>query len=324
MDFFFVEYRDPVVGIIVLFALIFIISLTHFIYKFFALKDEHKNIDKFIKKFEINSAHQDLLRASSLSLDNLNFLASLFSKSGEFEKATQIYLIALEKAQSKDEQELIFYDLAQVYYKAGFLQKSVEVLLNALKIRPRNEKSLKLLSMVYLKLRRFDEVLQTLECLFELGFDIKEEQNYAKALSLQMSAKPQSTKLEESLKLDLSSEILKRFIFESYQHPMRVRFDLIVDVLYRYKRAVFLEEQDYYELFCAMHLSPYQKERAFKNSKLKMLKILKDNDFNAGLSFSYVCCACKNQMPMFFYHCPICYEFNRCKIKYEIKDNEKN
>ncbi|HED6118052.1 TPA: hypothetical protein R5W50_001458, partial [Campylobacter jejuni] len=49
---------------------------------------------------------------------------------------------------------------------------------------------------------------------------------------------------------------------------------------------------------------------------------LKDNSFNAGLEFSYRCSECKNVMPLFFYHCPVCYEFNTCKIIYEVKNNE--
>lgn len=27
-------------------------------------------------------------------------------------------------------------------------------------------------------------------------------------------------------------------------------------------------------------------------------------------------------MPLFFYHCPVCYEFNTCQIIYEVKNNE--
>lgn len=59
-----------------------------------------------------------------------------------------------------------------------------------------------------------------------------------------------------------------------------------------------------------------------KIPNFKMLKILKDNSFNAGLEFSYRCSECKNVMPLFFYHCPVCYEFNTCKIIYEVKNNE--
>ncbi|TQR32383.1 hypothetical protein DMB92_04600 [Campylobacter sp. MIT 99-7217] len=324
MDFFFVEYRDPVVGLIVLIALILFVALGHYFYKMFAIKDEAKNINNFIKQFEINNAHKDLLRASSLSLNNLIFLATVFTKSGEFEKATQIYLIALEKTKDKDEQELLFYDLAQVYFKAGFLQRSVEVLLNALKIRPRNEKSLKLLRIVYLRLKQYKEVLEVLECLFELGFDVEDEKNFAKALMIKEGKKSEQEKLDESLKLDLKYEILKRFIFENYKFDIFVRFDLIVDLLYRRKEAIFINDQNYYELFCALHLTKENKALVFKNSKLKMLKILKDNNFKARLSFSYMCKECKNQMPIFFYHCPICYEFNKCQIFYELRDDEKN
>ena len=60
----------------------------------------------------------------------------------------------------------------------------------------------------------------------------------------------------------------------------------------------------------------------FELAQNKMLEILNDNDFKARLSFSYVCTHCKNQMPLFFYHCPICYEFGGCKILYEVRDDE--
>ena len=173
MDFFFVEYRDPLVGLIFLTILIFIVALTNYIWRLYASKDEEQKLEKFIKKFEINSSHKNLLRDSSLSLANLSFLADIFTKSGEFEKATQIYLIALEKNKDKNKQEFIFLSLAKVYFKAGFLEKSKEVLQEALKLRPRNIEALKLLKIVLLKLRSYDEILNLLECLFELNVDRK-------------------------------------------------------------------------------------------------------------------------------------------------------
>lgn len=351
MDFFFVEYRDPMFGLLVLVALVLVVALLHYAWRTLSSKSQKKGLEGFIKKFDIADEHKDLLRASSLSLENLHFLAGIFTKSGEFEKAIQIYLIALEKIKDKGEQEAIFYDLAEVYFRAGFLQRSVEVLLNALNLRPRNEKALKLLKIVYLRLKRYGEVLQSLDALFELGCEVSKEREFINVIALKNGAQSGALgeknlsiddkrsqnlalKSENSVNLnskDLNSaqspksyennELVKRFLLENGAE-IHAEFELVIDLLYKGKRAIFLDDNAYFELFCAMKLAPKRQNYAFINPKLKMLEILNDNDFKARLSFSYVCTHCKNQMPLFFYHCPICYEFGGCKILYEVRDDE--
>lgn len=318
MDFFFVEYRDPIVGLVILTALILVVAVGYYFWRIFAAQSQEKGLVGFIKKFEIQDEHKDLLRASSLSLENLHFLAGIFTKSGEFEKAIQIYLIALEKIKNKNEQELLFYDLAEVYFKSGFLQRSVEVLLNALNLRPRNEKALKLLKIAYLKLKKHDEVLNTLECLFELGFDISKEKTFIEALRLQNAGKLN----EISPTLCENNEFVKRFLLEKTGQNRHAAFEFVVDLLYKNKKVEFLDDEQYFELFCALNLTPQKENYAFTNPKLQMLYILNQNNFKAKLSFSYICTHCKNQMPLFFYHCPICYEFGKCKILYEVRDDE--
>lgn len=405
MDFFFVEYRDPMFGLLVLVALVLVVAVLHYAWRTLSSKSQKKELEGFIKKFDIADEHKDLLRASSLSLENLHFLAGIFTKSGEFEKAIQIYLIALEKIKDKGEQEAIFYDLAEVYFRAGFLQRSVEVLLNALNLRPRNEKALKLLKIVYLRLKRYGEVLQSLDALFELGCEVSKEREFINVIALKNGAQsgvlgeknlsvddkrsqnlalnaPNSALKSENLAIlnssdlnsknanskaknlknlnsnletsnlnskdlnlnlensnstlnlnskDLNSaqspksyennELVKRFLLENGAE-IHAEFELVIDLLYKGKRAIFLDDNAYFELFCAMKLAPKRQNYAFTNPKLKMLEILNDNDFKARLSFSYVCTHCKNQMPLFFYHCPICYEFGGCKILYEVRDDE--
>lgn len=410
MDFFFVEYRDPMFGLVVLVALVLVVAVLHYAWRTLSSKSQKKGLEGFIKKFDIADEHKDLLRASSLSLENLHFLAGIFTKSGEFEKAIQIYLIALEKIKDKGEQEAIFYDLAEVYFRAGFLQRSVEVLLNALNLRPRNEKALKLLKIVYLRLKRYDEVLQSLDALFELGCEVSKEREFINVIALKngaqsgvlgeknlsvddkrsqnlalnapnsalksensailnssdLNSKNANSKVKNSKNLnsnletsnlnskdlhlnlenststlnlnskDLNSatknstqspknyennELVKRFLLENGAE-IHAEFELVIDLLYKGKRAIFLDDNAYFELFCAMKLAPKRQNYAFTNPKLKMLEILNDNDFKARLSFSYVCTHCKNQMPLFFYHCPICYEFGGCKILYEVRDDE--
>ena len=306
-------------GLVVLVALVLVVAVGHYVWRIFAIKNQEKGLEGFIKKFEIADEHKDLLRASSLSLENLHFLASVFTKSGEFEKAIQIYLIALEKIKDKNEQEVIFYDLAEVYFRAGFLQRSVEVLLNALNLRPRNEKALKLLKIVYLRLKKYNEVLQTLDALFELGLDVSKERAFIEILQNATNLKSYT----KSSNIDQNNDFVKRFLLENGDFSFHSDFKLIIDVLYKSKEAIFLDDDAYFELFSAMKLAPKRQNYTFKNSKLKMLEILNDNNFKARLKFSYVCMHCKNQMPLFFYHCPICYEFGTCKILYEIGADEE-
>ncbi|EDG1812800.1 hypothetical protein GCJ51_07240 [Campylobacter coli] len=325
MDFFFVEYRDPLVGLIILTILVFVVAVANYIWKIFASKDEEQKLEKFIKKFEMDNAHKELLRNSSLSFGNLSFLAEIFTKSGEFEKATQIYLIALEKSKDKQEREFIFFALAKVYFKAGFLERAKEVLLQALKIRPRNIQTLKLLKIVYLKLRKYKENLELLGCLFELGENVQEEKEFLKALDFLASSLSDEEKKEHILKLQIDNNpMLGRLVFEKYHIFLNQDFSSICDLLYKENKAFNLQNKEYFEFFYALGLieDEESKDVNFKNSNFKMLKILKENSFKARLEFSYRCTECKSVMPLFFYHCPVCYEFNTCQIIYEVKNNE--
>lgn len=322
MNFFFVEYRDPIVGLIFLSVLILFIALAHYIWKLFAHRDEEQKLEQFIKKFELASAHKDLLRNEALNFFNLTFLAEIFTKSGEFEKATQIYLIALEKARTKDEQEQVFLALALVYFKAGFLERSREVLLNALKIRPRNKNALKFLKIVYFKLKLFKENLELLDCLFELGEEVALEKEFIRALMIERLG-DEAEKKAELLKLNFKENPpLKRFLFEKYDLFIEQECEAICDLLYKNRRVINEKNAQYYEFFYALDLVRAPGEFNFCNSNLKMFKILKDSGFKARLDFSYMCLGCKSTMPLFFYHCPICYEFNCCKIIFEVKNDE--
>ncbi|MCH5336246.1 MAG: hypothetical protein J1D99_02385 [Campylobacter sp.] len=325
MDFFFVEYRDPLVGLIFLTILIFVVAVANYAYKFFASKDEEQKLESFIKKFELDASHKELLKAESLSLSNLVFLAEIFTKSGEFEKATQIYLIALEKTKDKSEQERIFLSLAKVYFKAGFLEKSREVLLSALKIRPRNKEALKLLKIVYLRLKLYEKNLELLECLFELGEDISKESEFIKALKVENENLSKEQKKQSLLSLNFKGNtMLERYMFEKYAIFENQKFESLVDLLYKSPNTLNLDDEKYYEFFYALSLVDKKENFKFKNSHLKMLKILKDNGFKARLEFSYLCLECKNLMPLFFYHCPVCYEFNSCVILFEVKNDEED
>ncbi|EIQ8883538.1 hypothetical protein LV537_001272, partial [Campylobacter coli] len=121
-----------------------------------------------------------------------------------------------------------------------------------------------------------------------------------------------------------NNPMLGRLVFEKYHIFLNQDFSSICDLLYKENKTFNLQNKEYFEFFYALDLIEDEKPKdvVFKNSNFKMLKILKDNSFKARLEFSYRCTECKSVMPLFFYHCPVCYEFNTCQIIYEVKNNE--
>lgn len=55
MDFFFIEYRDPIFGLIVLFAAVLLVAISSYALRIWGVKDENRSIEKFVKKFENSS-----------------------------------------------------------------------------------------------------------------------------------------------------------------------------------------------------------------------------------------------------------------------------
>ena len=115
MDFFFIEYRDPIFGLIVLFSVLLLVAILSYFWGVFSLNDQKKSIDKFVNKFQpqnqLDQKYQDMLIRLDIDSGSLNALAGIFARSGEFNKAIAIYLIALQKALTKSQKELIFLNL---------------------------------------------------------------------------------------------------------------------------------------------------------------------------------------------------------------------
>ena len=135
LENFFLEHRDPLFGLIVLITVILMVAILNYVWGVFSKKDDNEKIEKFIKKFEsvrtLNERHLELLRNLDINSDNLVLLASMLEKNGDFEKAIAMYLIALEKTKLNKEKIYILTNLGKMYFKAGFLKRSEETLLES-------------------------------------------------------------------------------------------------------------------------------------------------------------------------------------------------
>ncbi|WP_180383289.1 hypothetical protein [Campylobacter devanensis] len=52
MDFFFIEYRDPIFGLIVLFAAALLVAISSYALGIWGVKDENRSIEKFVKNLK--------------------------------------------------------------------------------------------------------------------------------------------------------------------------------------------------------------------------------------------------------------------------------
>lgn len=79
MDFFFIEYRDPIFGLIVLFAALLLVAISSYALGIWGAKDENRSIEKFVKKFENSSGlsqkHKNMLLDLDIDINSLSVLS---------------------------------------------------------------------------------------------------------------------------------------------------------------------------------------------------------------------------------------------------------
>ncbi|MCD8478090.1 MAG: hypothetical protein LRY68_09545 [Sulfurospirillum sp.] len=140
-----------------------------------------------MKKFEIvtdENEYKKLLEDASIPLESLALLAHAYAKGGDYEKAINIYLVTLKRVKGKDEKQYLLSTLGKIYFKAGFLHRGSEVFLESLRLHPRNEESLKYLSVVYEQLQEYTKAQEVLDSLEELGAKVRLQRIYLKALAI--------------------------------------------------------------------------------------------------------------------------------------------
>ncbi|ARR01313.1 hypothetical protein CSUIS_1531 [Campylobacter porcelli] len=331
MDFFFIEYRDPIFGLIVLFSVLLLIAVLSYFWGVFSLKDQKNSIDKFVSKFQSQSQldpkYQNMLLNLDIDSNSLGVLAGIFARSGDFNKAISIYLIALKKAAKKGEKEFIFLNLGKAYLKAGFIERSTEVFLESIKLSTKNIDALSHLGLGFEKLRMYQKSLEVLDALNEQGVEVSRQIAYTKALQIKNSNMEFSQKIAKFNKLADEFNLINRMILETYiannkdinEIKLKPNLDSCIDILYL--NDGILEGDEYKELYSAKG----QNNAPISDFNLNLLKIAKANNLNATLSFSYICNECKSSYPLFFYRCNHCARLGSCAIiPNVIKESDEN
>jgi tetratricopeptide (TPR) repeat protein len=332
LDTLFIEYRDPIFGIIIFFAIIFIIAFLNYWWSVFKSKEERYGIEQFIKRFEVMAdanEYKKLLDEFSISSESLGLLAHTYSKSGEYEKAIGIYVIALKRAKSKDEKQYFLFELGKTYFKAGFLRRSADIFVELLRFYPRHEEALKNLTVVYEQLKEYDKALETLDALEEMNIEASSEKNFIKALkTLRDETKTIKQKYEILSHLAKKESIIGRILFE-FAKKENLSFDInlinantILDLLWECDEEKLKNSSE--PLIQAV-LSAKGDGECPQNApfELEILSVLKKQNYTkATLSFEYTCTACKGTFPVHFYRCPSCHTLKNPHISLSLIKSE--
>ena len=332
MDLLSLDYRDPLYGVIILFALLFIISTVSYWWGVFKNKEDETSIKKFVKKFDQYDSFDDykqLIQKKDLPVESAILMALTYEKGGEYEKTIDIYLSILKSVVGPQKRKDILTLLGKTYYKAGFLQKSREILLTSLRLYPKNEEALTYLSVIYETLREYGKGLEVLDTLEAFGSDVKQKKLYFKTLSIIHDKKLPADKKVGLLKaLGLENAIVQRKLFEflksnnlHFENSLLEKFDFgnIVDLLWVTKGDKFDESfVKNHPLLAEIFTAKGDFVEAKKSDIFELnvlIKLQQQEDQSADLSFSYICANCKNVFPLYFYRCPKCQQINTTEIE---------
>ena len=310
------DYRDPLFSIIVFLALIAITILIVNFLGSLKQKNQLKELKEFIDKFDfLDDKEIESIFSDNISKNALLLLAIAFEKEGNYEKSLNIYMVLLKNSEN-NEKFKILQNMAEVYFKAGFLHKARESLLEILKSYPRRLDALELLFIVDDKLKNYDEMENIIEVLEELEVDTYKQKAY---LYFKQALFEHNKKQIENLYHEYP--ILKRNYINYFINinPKKI-FDSV-------------NENDVYEMldiFWRFDNLPTKEAFIFvKAAKKEITTTLKAPVFElevlkytpkglADLEFEYICENCKHLTPLYDDRCPHCKSLFTLKLEIQI------
>ncbi|WP_345976294.1 tetratricopeptide repeat protein [Sulfurimonas sp. HSL3-7] len=327
MNDLFIEFRDPLFGIIIFFSLVFVIALFSYWWSRIKHKEESRYFNSFLDVFSSMPTEQELkslMHSEAISEKSALIMAQTYFQNGDYEKCIEIYLILLELQKEPAQKVETLYLLGVTYFKAGFLERAQEIFLQILKQFPRTPKALRYLLIIYEQMHQFDKALEVLEPLEELGIDNKKDRIYLAAVGIIRSSQfGVEEKAQKLLALYQEHHLLSYLIFEYlFRHTPDLAWknldlgecERMIDLLWNAREAEanldIISSNSYLrELFSAKGLTfAAQESNIFEFDVL--IKLNMADQGGATLQFDYLCNHCKQVYPFSFHRCPNCHEID--------------
>jgi len=259
------------------------------------------------------------------SVQSLILLANIYNKGGKHEDAIAIYLALLDVINEKSSRIELLLLLGKTYYKAGFMQRSRDILLECLELRARNKPALEQILVIFEQLKSYDEALEVIDALEEMGESIHKERAVIKALKVIGDAKKSLDVKIEGLEVLLRdnpviARIALEFMFRfdkkaGWRNLSLDQVDEMMEILWNLKAedldaTVIAGSERLQELYTAKgYLETVQESERFE---LDVLIKLGDKRKMADLSFEYTCSKCHAVFPLYVHRCPSCFEHDSC------------
>ncbi|TLD85280.1 tetratricopeptide repeat protein [Helicobacter sp. MIT 11-5569] len=360
MDFFEyaisnIEYRDPLFGIVILIFCIGLVSLFGYYWNYIISKKQQESLRKFMESFDyigFDKEVKEFLALSPNPIPSLLFMAKMYQKSANYEKAIRLYTTLLDSIKNPLDKIPILESLGLVYTKAGFPLRAKEIYLEILHHYPRNPVTLNALIKIYEELNAFEDALNALDCLEEIqgGTQLHQSylqtkiliftsQNHTQITQKQLPAKLLATLKKEPRLMRLIMTFLKDYYPSLFwQCVLEIPQDSllqILDLLWSQKEIPqeILEElenlptqannlrilKEILEAKGILSLSASQKA-IFELEALCLLRANKS--YQGDLRFSYQCTNCSGTSPLAFDRCPHCDELLTSKTLVFLKEKQ--
>lgn len=339
MNNFFIEFRDPLFSIIILFAIIFMITFLSYWWGRYKNKEASKDLDKFLQQFRTLPSKDELkvlISSGELSEKSWLILAHSYSKDGDFEKAIEIYHELLNLPQSATRKETMFL-LGKVYFKAGFLERSKQIFLEILKTSPRTPQALHYLLLVYEYMRDYKTALEVLEPLEQLGEELAKDEAYLNSLALLNSSELSPLqKADELLEIYNKSHKLTYLTFEylfrvnpplAWKNFDSDKSEQLTDILWSLDaKELDLDIISKNSYLRELYSARGDLELANESSvfEFNILINIKKTEANARLNFEYMCESCKQRFPFAFHRCSSCHAIDTIKTEWSLTQDYHN
>lgn len=339
MNLFFIEFHDPLFGIIMFFVLIFVITFVSYWVNRFKTKEDHRHLDKFLKQFNATPTHDELkvlISSGDLSEKSWLLLARSYGKNGDYEKAIEIYLQLLKVGNKNNYRDTMFL-LGATYFKAGFLERSKQIFLEILKNNPRTPQALRYLLLVYEHMRDYNSAFEVLEPLDALENDVTTQKAYLQALLLlNNSSLSTDEKTAGLITLYKETHQLTYLVFEylfrvnpavAWEHFDSSKSELLVDILWSIaKENLNLEVINNNGYLRELYTAKGYVDKATKSSIFEFdILINLKSKVSATLSFEYICDNCKQVFPFRFNRCSACHAIDTSRVEFSLsKDYNKD
>lgn len=340
VDNIVLEYRDPIIGVILLVFIVFLISFFTYSYGIYKEKKARKDYRKLSKRFELGKLKEDdyvnLYKTYNLPFDSILLLANTFLHKGDNNKAISVYLELLELVNDRVKKEELLELLGTTYFKGGFLQRADDIFLQILKFSPRNKNALRNLVLIHEKLKNYKKAREILNSLEELNVDVSLEKIYFDSLVIIndpiLSVEKRTAILYEIFEQDRSIQrVFVNFLLQFnkeffYNHLKEFNSKQLIDILWfqKYEDINFnkIRKNSFIsQIYAAKgYIKDIEQSEDF-NLDILILINKSDKKINASLNFEFICKKCKHSFIFYESRCPNCQEILSLNVKHHLAQN---